>query len=115
MLVYRFENDRGFGPYTSRGCCGPEQFALQSELCEAHCDSYHPPIWEGVRGFKSGDMFCGCPSLDSLKVWFDGFVERLFEAGYSICCYEVPESDVRYGRNQVAFSWENAELVERIR
>lgn len=119
MLVCRFENDGGFGPYTGRGCIGPTQLALRSALMNAHCDGdgYHNPIWEDVKGFESGDMFCCCLSIESLKCWFDGFVEQLFEAGYQICCYDVPESDVLRGRrnNQAAFAWENAELVERIR
>lgn len=114
MLVYRFENERGFGPYCSAGCRGELQYALQSELCQAHCDGYHRPVWY-IKGFKSGEMFCGCISIDSLRVWFDGFIDKLFIAGYHIACYDVPACDIYYGSNQVAFAWENAELVERIK
>ena len=79
MLLYRYENDCGVGPY--RSCIWSMR-----EMSSAHNDPSHPS--PSQCGIPTG--FCFMYTLESLKTWFDGYEDLLIRQGYTISVYDVP-------------------------
>lgn len=109
MKVWRYQDDRGYGPYTSMGInsveCGlisDERRDLHGDLNYAHCDcKAHPGAWDD---FKYGDCkwsVFGFPSREAADAWFRGFHERLKECGFSLVCIEVPDNKVIWGKSRL--------------
>ncbi|TDD97215.1 hypothetical protein [Actinomadura rubrisoli] len=88
------------GPYQWRSRKDKDGDVL-TEMSYEHCDSNHPtPQLDGL-GHIDGDEYCGFPSMDELRSWFDGdWLELLGSIGFRIYVYEVDEDYVREGGHQ---------------
>lgn len=115
--VYRIEHSTlsenhsdgiGFGPYRSDG-----PFSLSSDMSDDHSygSNERPEIFgDTLSGLDRDRMmdnnfYCACPTISSLKTWFDGWMEDLKEEGYVVVEYTVNDSDIvptKSGK-QVAF------------
>lgn len=63
--------------------------SILTKMTQAHANEEHPPIWRDLDGFVSGEHFCACPTLESLKTWFKGFNKSLLSVGYKLVEVEV--------------------------
>lgn len=98
MRVYRAEID-GKGPYTV-------DWPRKHDLHGAHTDIAHLGM-----GYIIGDdredfyeWYSACPTIDDLKVWFEGFWYDLLDWGFSIVEVEVDDMDYApEGLPQVAY------------
>ena len=101
MLVFRYENAAGVGPYNTFGWCG------RDDMIEAHnnVDRTPGPFYDFPKGTPGHQFAYGCPSLEILKEWFEGFESDLGAAGFIIKVYDVPDDCVSIGKSgkQVAF------------
>ena len=59
--------------------------------------------------------YCGMPTIDTLKKWFEGYETKLHTYGYEIVTYKLPEEMVRYGRKQLVFTRAEGEVINRER
>lgn len=84
---------------------GPYRYVtpLHAELKHAHdgCESHPTPKNDGI--VIEADQYCGFESIDDLLEWFDGWIERLAEAGFEIAEYDIPSCHVKKGDYQVVF------------
>lgn len=101
MIVYRWEDDRGYGPYSS------EDYELI--LGGDHCDPTHPiPCAEYLNYCASGSYRCGFVSIEQANNWFNFEErERLVMAGFSFISLEVPDERVQVGRKQCVYRVED--------
>lgn len=91
---------------------------IYNEMMTAHCDKCHPNVREDFGGMSEIPWYYvfGCPNLDSLKQWFHGYLEPLFQYGFVCNTYEVGDDSYIMGKSmkQVAFSPDNAALLSTI-
>ena len=59
----------------------------------------------------SGKLF-GFKDMEQFLSWFRDDMAVLDWSGYALAEYEVPEKDIVYGNSQIAFSKENATLIQ---
>jgi hypothetical protein len=117
MKIYRVEHDDGIGPYsTRRRWANSLQEEINDELAEAHNDSdEHPLVYYDVKNaydIVSGDSRrCGFISIEQLFRWFDGFMDKLEEAGYKIVVYEVPPQFICVGTYQCLFDVDESQCL----
>ena len=103
MLVYRYENANGIGPY------------MDSAMFEAGLDWTSPVTHPSPQNDpKLGSLepleYCGCHTRRLLRQWFPARSRRaLNRLGYYLAVYDAPE--VRIGSRQVAFVRKTARLV----
>lgn len=121
--VYRYENDKGEGPYrTNYGLVCPGDIQA---MCDAHADCDHP-TWgyvyeygeydpdtgeysfdlEEISGWDVGSgHVAACASRKALDAWFDGWHDVLAANGFHVAEYTVPEENVVDGHSglQCAF------------
>lgn len=104
MIVYRVEHPLdGGGPYL--GGWGFE------DLKWDHNNDEHPgPRQEGLR--IGDDDLCAMSSMDKLIAWFDGWWDRLSEAGFHVAEYEAPKAYVKEGKRQLIFNKHMATLIK---
>ncbi|NYI06093.1 hypothetical protein [Allostreptomyces psammosilenae] len=78
-----------------------------------HADDDHPiPQWDPKLYTVQPSEVCGLDSLESLRAWFDGWIDALRDSGFVIGLYEVPTDKARIGkRGQVVMSYLDAERV----
>lgn len=108
MLIYRFEDETGDGPYARDNIAGSAGALLQLMTNEHNDDEvlYPGPMQERMYDFYHQKF--GCLSVEALKEWFKGWVDILLEAGFSVVCYDAEEwQEGRSGR-QVCFDPETA-------
>jgi hypothetical protein len=116
--VYRYENERGIGPYQ------PGWVAFD-DIQEDHSNPTHPAwdpgsferlllqLSDGVEAnnfFEVGFMppskyLSGTDSREALSAWFDGWTDTLERNGFRVVEYEVPAENVMDAPSglQVAF------------
>jgi len=100
MLVIRYEDAHGFGPYTNAN--------LGFRLSHANRPL---PVDEGL-GLISSATRSGFTSLDQLNRWFSARDQRRMEdLGFLRVEYEVPHTEVVYSNNQALFATANAVVV----
>lgn len=94
MVIYRFENAKGEGPY-SAGARG-------TDACHGQC---HPtPRLDGladVAGFSAWHY--GFASEQQARDWFGHVWDDLHNEGFTLARYGAPARVVKRGRKQVAF------------
>lgn len=104
MLIYRIEDESGKGPYIG---VWKDEATGQSDaaLSCSHADAEHPVASIDIGEDFDKKHFCGCPSLEALEEWFDGWEEILFRNGYFIVKYDIPDDQVLmgYSGRQVGF------------
>lgn len=128
MLVYRVAHasvvnrETGFpaGPYRSDPFHESDHkqkdeiLALIDSMGWAHDDDDHrSPMRDPELEHKIySSEICGMDSKKSLVQWFEGYLERLFEFGFKVWTYDVPDEDTRTGMNgQVLFRHKSASEV----
>ncbi|MHA2066214.1 MAG: hypothetical protein ACXABY_17720 [Candidatus Thorarchaeota archaeon] len=112
MRVFRVECRDGNGPYTGHG-------TWRIGIGEAHCKDLvrwpgmreDIPMWEPIRDVA------GCPTLEALVEWFEGWWPQLREKNCRIVEYELHIDDIKFGRSgkQLCFPREKAKLISRRR
>lgn len=113
MLVYRFEHEiERCGPYNTGSV--PRNHRL--------CNDHNKRVFDDRPGFVDYDDYpadgyvSGCPSLETLKEWFDGFVDYLFKRRYAIYVYDVDDEDCIIGKSgiQCIFDKSSAHQVDML-
>jgi hypothetical protein len=104
--LYRLENGQGLGPYNAsfRQTEAVDGFLNDRRKHLAH----QPSVRYDVVGFKPG-MLSSFKSLSQFKKWFDEphVLEDLYKAGFSLVVYTVAKENVRYGKKQTGFYFED--------
>ncbi len=97
MLIYRLEDEAGYGPYQT-GKSIPE-------MEDAHSNDMdnHPAIYRDVDGFVANKHLCGFISLDQLKTWFDGWLSNLLNQGYKVIEIRINAQHVLVGDKQICY------------
>lgn len=113
--VYRYENDKGEGPYQGRdrilAMCNShaEEGHPAWSLCMSclgiwgcECDDYTPEVDEYTVDYR---YLAACDSREALDAWFDGWQDQLEANGFRVVEYTVPAENVVDSRSglQVAF------------
>lgn len=111
MLVYRFENEEGYGPFNG----GFLAFDMDDAMRDAGRhddpdgdDTWHnrfPTPWEdGIDTYFPGEERCGVLTPRQAVTWFPKPCrEVLYREGFQLKAYEVPEDAVQVGGHQVVF------------
>lgn len=100
--VWRLENKDGNGPYIPGP--GERLKAVMRDLHASHKNMTHPsPFVDNIRNFDWTNEFCGFRTRRDLEEWFDGFMPRLYRAGFRMVRYDIPADRVRNGTRQVVF------------
>lgn len=106
MLVYRFENEKGGGPYKH-----------PTPILDKGSSAYHPGPHEW------GEPWCDCHEVpthvfgfsdtNQIRLWFSK-KERavMYHYGYHLSVYDATE--ILEGRSQVSFHKKSAMLMRRI-
>lgn len=96
MRFYRVEDENGQGPYRRTS-------PLRNQICKDHnTGDRWPDPWEDGIDFDVMGHVCGFPSMDALRDWFEGWGDRLVQAGFHLNVYEVSEQLVEAGQRQAA-------------
>jgi hypothetical protein len=100
MLLYRYENNNGIGPYMAPFC------GITSKLNDFHNDSSHPSIYEDFKehiysgklyGGRFWDYLSACTSIEAFKKWFEGFHGVLHEHGFKPFVFSIKDSSLIMG------------------
>lgn len=101
MIVYRYEDKDGVGPYRSTNI----SLQLDSDILSEHSYCIHHPGWDTdvndstyIRINES--YLAGCVSIDQLNEWFYGFKVRLHKEGFRVKKYVVPNDNIIVGRSR---------------
>lgn len=111
--VIRFENEAGYGPYTSG------IHARMNRRVESMIGLKPEPQEDGckLKSISSYGGFCGFKDWPQLARWIEGnhlVVRAYFNLGMRIVTYEVPEDAYYPARSQVVFIKSRSTLVEEI-
>lgn len=80
----------GAGPYREwiRKHVTRGQAQILSEMADAHATSERPSLAHDLpaeyEDYSSDGWYCGCPTLQSLKDWFEGYWDDLIDMGFSV-------------------------------
>lgn len=96
MVIYRYENKKGKGPYRN------SMQIKWSGNKYVHEDANHPSSYEDFPAFSS-DQFIACKSIKSLKQWFKGYNPNLKKTGFKIVKYKVKNYQESLSGLQVSF------------
>lgn len=108
MIVYRCEDFRGEGPYRNNGY---ETIDINLDILRPFFDgNYHPTPWLDNLGSLSDQWFCGFKNPEQ---WFGWFFARdmraaLYERGFYLWSFTIPESLVKVGGHQCLFKRHSA-------
>lgn len=78
--VYRIEVD-GQGLFTAhaKAMLSGEAIKVRDDIVLTHRNlSYRPSAWCDFDDFTPLEDFCACESIKALKIWFEGFWDKLF-------------------------------------
>lgn len=111
--VIRFENEAGYGPYTSG------IHARMNRRVESLIGLKPEPHEDGckLKSISSYGGFCGFKDWPQLARWIEGnhlVVRAYFKLGMRIVTYEVPEDAYYPARSQVVFIKSRSTRVEEI-
>lgn len=98
MIVYRIEDEDGYGPYNSDlDVRGPVEIQiLLSRLNKEHSEC-RPTLYYDVsythreKYLERCIWLCCCDSVCKLKDWFEGFYQSLLFGGFVVNIYEVTD------------------------
>lgn len=114
MLVYRYENEDGYGPFTGGHLAWDFTDAMLEAGRYADCDDpgdpdcWHnrfPNLWEeGLNAPDDWEDRCAVRSPRDVVRWFPKPCrEVLAREGFRLAAYEVPDDAVLTGDHQVVF------------
>lgn len=111
MVVFRFEDIEGTGPYT-----GHLRYDGEGELEAAlwsHQDATHPSPYE--EGLHPNGKHCGFKNRKQMTDWFTARErDLLFENGYRLLQYAVPSEHVAVGNKQVVFTRAEGKIISEV-
>jgi hypothetical protein len=117
MLIYRYENEQGYGPFSfdrfTKNLTEEEEEML--ELLNNHIDfSIHPV--PNIFRYKGGvDKYnFGCESIEQLDIWFNDDLKFYFEiCGFELKVYDCRDEYCVKDVNQVGFIMDYAKNVTK--
>lgn len=111
MLVYRYEDESGHGPYRNDlyylvyDCNG-----LNRDECSIYDERKRPCPYCDIfknypdRHFNAENFKYGFRSLRQLKKWFNGHHRRLLQRnGYKVIVYNIDQDCIYFGDKHIAF------------
>lgn len=126
-LIYRLEDTALEGPFEAMGCSYLTHLARDVGLYKGNdWRQFHDPVrgFPGpmndaglARRWNAGKLDYwrfGCRSLDQLRRWFPKPLCDAIGPRQTLAVYRAPRKAVAFGRTQVAFDPDRAELVERL-
>ena len=121
MLVYRIEHpETGCGPYNSVSIedMNADDLSFIDRMSDQHSDDYHNHPVMGYD-FKTaqlrGDVLCACPSLDSLKKWFNRWMTKLRWVGFKVYEIEVTKCEMSISGKQILIRGEDIISMREIK
>lgn len=119
MLVYRAENEYGYGPFQGWLAYDfTEAMADAGRYDEDFSEPFHeafPTHWEEGLSLEDcrEDPLCACSSIRQWLRWFPRPCrEVLAREGYHLVIFEVPEDAVDVGQDQVIFDRSRAQISQ---
>ena len=105
-LIYRIEKPFegrpiGIGAYQCGGFSDVEKLELAHQSHETHPSMQNDFEWNYSNFWN--ERHCACPTLASLKQWFNRWVSRLDRESFVIVEYEVTDCIVGNSGRQVVF------------
>lgn len=105
-VLYRLETETekfiGLGPYH------PDFSHINERMADVHNSDKHPSIRDDIKLFyRKKTYYCGCPTLETLKKWFRGYLTMLKNNGFNIVKYTVSEYELGYSGKQCGFTKES--------
>lgn len=124
VSVFRVEHSKlGHGPWMALGRGNLSEITIDEanklmhakhamdEYWTLNLDRYPCPQRDGLKNiFIENTHFCATKTLTELRKWFRvtaGYIDALFDAGFTVMEYVVPADDVLEGATQVAFGKAN--------
>lgn len=105
MRIYRIENAKGDGPYTS-------SHDFKYELQNAHQnDALRPGVRDDIIEFDRNIHICGFQKYGHMNTWFDGWLDKLKSQGFKLVKYKVSQKYVLKGTGQLVFKPNKAKLI----
>lgn len=117
MLVYRYENEAGHGPFTFDNYkkTTEDEDELQDILNDKVDFIIHPTPRLSLYSGPMEDYFFGCDSIEQLNVWFDEEIRYYLNlCGFELKVYDCPDEFCVVDNNQVGFLMEEAEQLELV-
>ena len=113
MIIYRIENERGFGPYR----CYTNWKCDEND----HNDLNHPGAWEDniidkIYDIKEErhDFYCGFEKLYMLHNWFlYQELKNLKDIGYNIVEIEIDKKWVIFGKSKRQIMFKYSEIISK--
>jgi len=103
MTIFRIENSVGLGPYVSNA--NQENQILHQMNLDHSCSPLHPMPWEDNLPEMAREYeLCGFESIEKLKKWFDGWINRLYDNGFFAVQLEIDKKNVKFGNYQIVFN-----------
>lgn len=94
------------GAYKVRNIGGYSMLRLRTSM------EFQPvPDEDGMLNVSYGLLY-GFKDIEQFLKWFRDDMAVLDWSGFALAEYEVPEKDIVYGNSQIAFSKENATLIQ---
>jgi len=103
MLIYRYENKKGKGPFTNAPKTD-EEYELDNVLYSCLNMTLHPePNWNLYPEDSERYNF-GCASREEIDHWFNEEVKECLEdAGFRLKIYDCPDEYCVREENQIGF------------
>lgn len=107
MLIYRYEDKNGYGPFTfGRGIISLTEFHiyLRALMVEYIDLSIHPePRFMMYKGGIDKYNF-GCASIEEINHWFNDEIQSVFpDCGFKLKVYDCPDEYCVREENQIGF------------
>jgi hypothetical protein len=116
MLIYRYENEQGYGPFTfGRGKVFTDEENELSDMITENVDfSIHPiPNYFSYKGGIDKYNF-GCESIEQLDIWFNDDIKFYFDiCGFELKVYDCPDEYCVKDLNQIGFIMDYAKNVTK--
>jgi hypothetical protein len=105
MLIYRYENKKGKGPFT-HDLDTDEDMALCNILYSSINPTLHPTPNHNLYTLGEGvsEYHFGCASREEIDHWFNEEVKKCLEdAGFRLKIYDCPDEYCVREENQIGF------------
>jgi hypothetical protein len=117
MIIYRYENESGYGPFTFENYVSEltkEQNELLDMINENVDFSIHPTprlsLYMDFGGFNR--FFFGCESKEEISLWFNDDIRFMLNiCGFELKVYDCPDEYCVRDQNQIGFIMDEAEDI----
>jgi hypothetical protein len=105
MIVYRYQNSKGFGPYNGANWLKPDFAAMYRR----HSNPKTHPSPRPSNYLANGCFLFGFKSITQLKNWFNEEERNvLVNNGFKLLKFAVPDDDVFKFEHQIVFFTKHA-------